>query len=107
MVGKELELYLFTKISRRKGENYRPISILPVITKLFEKEIFGQLYQYLINNSLLSRFQSGFRPKHSTLSLLIQIRDNWLEKMDKGELTGFYSHLILGKPLTLLITKSY
>ncbi len=64
---------------RTKCENYRPISILPIISKLFEKEVFGQLYQYLIDNSLLSRFQSGFRPKHSTLSLLIEMSDNWFE----------------------------
>jgi hypothetical protein len=58
---------------RTKCENYRPISILPIIRKLFEKEVFGQLYQYLIDNSLLSRFQSGFRPKHSTMSLFDSI----------------------------------
>ena len=76
---------------RTKCENYRPISILPIISKLFEKEVFGQLYQYLIDNSLLSRFQSGFRPKHSTLSLLIEMSDNWFENMDNGEITGFIS----------------
>ena len=76
---------------RKKCENYRPISILPIISKLFEKEVFGQLYQYLIDNSLLSRFQSGFRPKHSTLSLIIQMSDNWLENMDNGKLTGLIS----------------
>ena len=37
-------------------------------------------------NSLLSRFQSGFRPKHSTLSALIQICDDWLQNMDNGNL---------------------
>ncbi|CAB3993174.1 Hypothetical predicted protein [Paramuricea clavata] len=75
-----------------KCENYRPISILPIISKLFEKEVFGQLYQYLIDNSLLSRFQSGFRPKHSTLSLLlIEMSDNWFENMDNGEITGLIS----------------
>lgn len=82
---------IYKSEDRRKCENYRPISILPVVSKLFEKEIFGQFYQYLINNSLLSRFQSGFRPKHSTLSLLIQMNDKWLENMDNGELTGLIS----------------
>jgi hypothetical protein len=76
---------------RTKCENYRPISTLPIISKLFEKEVFGQLYQYLIDNSLLSRFQSDFRPKHSTLSLLIEMCDNWFENMDNGEITGLIS----------------
>ena len=75
---------------RTKCENYRPISI-PIISKLFEKEVFGQFYQYLIDNSLLSRFQSGFRPKHSTLSLLIEMSDIWFENMDNGKITGLIS----------------
>ena len=70
----------------RKCENYRPISILPVVSKVFEREVFNQVYRYLSENSLLSRFQSGFRPKHSTLSVLIQMCDDWLQSMDNGNL---------------------
>ena len=71
---------------KRKCENYRPISILPVVSKVFEREVFNQVYRYLCDNSLLSRFQSGFRPKHSTLSALIQMCDDWLQNMDNGNL---------------------
>ena len=39
---------------RKKCENYRPISILPVISKVFESEIFSELYEYLNENTLLS-----------------------------------------------------
>ena len=46
--------------------NYRPISMLPIISKVFEEKIFNQLYRYLKDNSILSEFQSGFRPLHST-----------------------------------------
>ena len=42
--------------------------------------------RYLSNNSLLSKFQSGFRPKHSTLSALIQLCDELLKNMDNGKL---------------------
>ena len=84
-------ILIYKSDDRKKCENYRPISILPIISKPFEKEVFGQLYQYLINNSLLSRFQSRFRPKHSTLSLLLQMSDNWLESMDIEEITGLIS----------------
>ena len=45
---------------KRKCENYRPISILPVVSKVFAREMFNQVYRYLCENSLLSRFQSGF-----------------------------------------------
>ena len=39
-------------------------------------------------NSILSKFQSGFRPLHSTVSTLIQMCDVWSDDMDKGKLTG-------------------
>ena len=68
--------------------NYRPISILPIISKVFEKEVFQQLHHYLKVNSILSKFQSGFRPLHSTVSALIQMCDDWSDNMDKGRLTG-------------------
>ncbi|CAB4034905.1 Hypothetical predicted protein, partial [Paramuricea clavata] len=82
---------MYKSDDRSKCENYRPISILPLVSKNFEKEIFNQLYDYLSENSLLSKFLSGFRPKHSTLSLLIQMCDKWLESMDDGKITGLIS----------------
>ena len=39
---------IFKSDDRRKCENYHPISILPIISKVFEKEIFRQVYSYLI-----------------------------------------------------------
>ena len=77
---------IYNSEDRRKCENYRPISILPIVSKIFEKEVFRQLYGYLSSNSLLSSFQSGFRPKRSTLSALIQLCDNLFKSMDDGKL---------------------
>ena len=74
---------------KRKCENYRLISILSAVGKVFEREVFNQVYRYLIENSLLSRFQSGFRPKHSTLSALIQMCDDWLQNMDNSNASQF------------------
>ena len=68
--------------------NFRPISILPMLSKVFEKEVFQQLYHYLKVNSILSKFQFGFRPVHSTVLALIQMCDDWSDNMDKGRLTG-------------------
>ena len=59
-------------------QRFRPISILPAVSKVFEKEVFRQVYVYLTENCLLSKFQSGFRPKHSTVTALIQKCDEWL-----------------------------
>ena len=63
-------------------------SILPPGSKVFEKEVFRQVYGYLTENCMLSQFQSGFRPKHSTVTALIQMYDEWLENMDNGNLNG-------------------
>ena len=71
---------------KRKCENYQLISILPIISKVFEGQVFRQVYQYLSENSLLPRFQSGFRPRFSTLSALIQMCDEWLRNIDDGNL---------------------
>ena len=46
--------------------NYRPISVLPVFGKVFEKVAYTQLYDYLENNSILHKQQYGFRAKKST-----------------------------------------
>ena len=62
--------------------------VLPIISKIFEQEIFQQLYKYMNESNLISKFQSGFRPGYSTLSALIQMCDDWFNKMDNGELTG-------------------
>ena len=46
--------------SRNDPNNYRPISVLPVVAKVFEKLVFEQLYSYFTKNDILSKFQSGF-----------------------------------------------
>jgi hypothetical protein len=79
---------IYKSEDRKKCENYRPISILPIISKVFEREVFTQIYKYLNENSLLSKSQSGFRPKHGTVGALIQMCDQWLSDTDKGKING-------------------
>ena len=67
--------------------NYRPISILPVITKVVEKVVQCQLQYYLSSNHLLSPTQHGFRPGHSTETALIHISDRALSSMDQGQIS--------------------
>jgi hypothetical protein len=47
---------IYKEGSRPKMGNYRPISILPILSKVFEKEVFRQIYQYFNVNLLLSKF---------------------------------------------------
>ena len=61
--------------------NYRPISVLPVISKVFENVIFDQLSEYFVTNNLFSPQQYGFRKNSSTeltaLELLDRCLANW------------------------------
>jgi len=68
--------------------NYRPVSILPIVSKVFERIVHDQLYQYLSSNSLVYDFQSGFRSKYSTDTALTYLGDKLRFNMDKGLYTG-------------------
>ena len=57
---------LFTKSDQHVLDNYLPISLLPVISKVFEKIVFNQLYKYFTDNNLFYNSQYGFRSLHST-----------------------------------------
>ena len=46
------------------AENYRPVSVLPVVVKVFEKLVHHQVYSYLQENNILHPMQFGFRPGH-------------------------------------------
>ena len=71
----------------KKGDNfclnnYRPISLLPTISKNFERAMFTQLYSYLNANNLLSEQQYGFRSQHSTELACIKLVDYITTEMD-------------------------
>jgi retron-type reverse transcriptase len=69
-------------------ENYRPISVLSVVSKILEKCIHNQLYHYLSSHDILTNCQSGFRAKHSTSTALLDFQDYILNNMDNGLATG-------------------
>ena len=75
---------LHKKGPRNLLNNYRPISILPIVRKVFEKVLYEQLYNYLIANSLLSNKQFGFRRFHSTTYALLDSTNEWFVDMDRS-----------------------
>ena len=68
--------------------NYRPISILNTISKIFERHVCTQLYEFLNNKKLLHIAQSGFRQGHSCQTALTKLIDEWLKYLDNGEIVG-------------------
>ena len=67
---------LFKKGNRSLFNNYRPVSLLPCISKVIERVIFNQLYTYFTENNLLCANQYGFRKKHSTELAGIELVDH-------------------------------
>ena len=64
--------------------NYRPISVLPAFSKIFEKLVYIQLFNYLNENSLLNEKQFGFRPGRSTELALVHFTGDILSCFDEG-----------------------
>ena len=79
---------IFKEDLRTDPNNYRPISVLPVVSKLIERVVFNQLYEYLNNNNLLTESQSGFRPMFSTETALLEATNEWLWNVDNNLLNG-------------------
>ena len=79
---------MFKKGVKSDLNNYRPISVIPVVSKVLEKIVYDQLYQYLNNNKLLSSCQSGFRSLHRTLTALLEATNSWSVNIDNGFLNG-------------------
>ena len=82
---------IFKNGSKSDLNNYRPISVIPTVAKIFEKIIYDQLYQYLNENGLLNSGQSGFRSLHSTLTALLETNDSWCVNFDRRLLNGVIS----------------
>ena len=69
-------------------DDFRPISILPILSKPLEKHIHKFLLSYLESKHLLHEYQSGFRPNHSCHTALIRMCNSWLEKINDHEIIG-------------------
>ena len=85
-----------TPIYKNKGaqsdpKNYRPISLLPSLSKVFEKLVFAKIYAHLDTNGLITDRQSGYRPHHGTQTQLIYLTDTLYKALDKNmDLTTIY-----------------
>ena len=79
---------IFKKGSKLEAINYRPISLLPLISKVFEKCIHKQLQAYVTKHNIIYKLQSGFRSDFSTDTCLSYLHNKILKGFDKGEYTG-------------------
>ena len=63
-------------------EHCRPISFLPIFSKIFGKIIFNRIYSFLLEEDLLNSSQSGFRPSDSCINQLLAITREIFEIFD-------------------------
>ena len=80
--------YSYKNDEYEEAENNRPISILPVLSKVCERAVHNQFTNYLIKNNRFPVNQSGNRKQHSTETLGLAVTDYILDAMDKKQVTA-------------------
>jgi len=76
---------IFKKGNLKDVSCYRPISLLPAFSKIFEKVVYNQLFKYLETNNLLDKEQHGFRQKKSTITAGVSFINNIIDAIDQKE----------------------
>ena len=77
---------LHKKCNKNSKENYRPVSILPILSKVFERSIFKQMSSFFHN--IFSKYQYGFRKGFSTQQCLLALLEKWKRSIDRGKVFG-------------------
>jgi len=81
--------------------NYRPIALLPAISKVFEKILSKQIHEHFINNSLFINSQYGYRPQHSTQLAALELATRISEQLEAKK-TPFNVYIDLSKAFDML-----
>ena len=77
---------IFKSGEKEDLNNYRPISVIPTLARVFERLIYNQIYDHLTNNNLSNSKQYGFRSLRSTALALSKSTDHWLLDMGNGKM---------------------
>ena len=79
---------VFKSGSKSDLDNYRPVSVLPICSKIFEKCIHSQIIHFLEEKNMLSATQFGFRKKRNTETAATLFLDQIRQNIDSGQMTG-------------------
>ena len=79
---------LHKKNEKMYMKNYRPVSLLPIYSKILERAVFCQVIEYMESNQLIHPSHHGFRAKHNTSTALLEMFDGWLEAFDNDDITA-------------------
>ena len=81
-------LPLHKKHDQLERKNYRPVAILSPLSKVLEKIIYEQVYEYFTNNKLFHPSLHGYRKHRSTQTALLQLYDRWVRAASEQQLSG-------------------
>lgn len=76
---------VFKAGDKRLTSNYRPISVLPVFSKILERLLYSRLMHFLESHNILAQNQYGFREKHSTYMALLSLTDHIAAALDNKQ----------------------
>ena len=79
---------LHKKGSQLKKENYRPVAILSPLSKVMEKIMYEQIYNYFSRNNLFHPSLHGYRKDRSTMTALLSMYDKWITAAHQGQVSG-------------------
>ena len=77
---------LHKKCNKSLKEKYRPVSILPILSKVFERSMFKRMSSFFDN--IFSKYQYGFRKGFSTQQFLLALLKKWKKSLDRGKVFG-------------------
>ena len=79
---------LFKQEDRDNLNNYRPISVISFVAKVFERIVYDQLHAYLEEHDIICKYQPGFRAIHETVTALLEATDTWAYDIDRGKINA-------------------
>ena len=86
---------IFKKKNRARVKNYSPESILPNLSKVYERCMYIEIYEYL--NKIFSKWQFGFPQSCSAQRYLLVLVEKWRQWLDNGEAKGAFHDILIGK----------
>ena len=77
---------IFKSGSKKDVKNYRPISVISIFSRMLERIVHDQIFDFLLENNVITKNQSAFRKRYSTITSLIGSADHWYENIDNKKL---------------------
>ena len=77
---------LYKSGDKKLMNNFRPVSVLPVFSKIYERLMYNRLIAFINKHNILYKYQFGFRQNHGTNTALICLMDRIIKSIDSGDI---------------------